>query len=441
MARPLQQVQVYSIQKKAKSDRIKRPYVVRYSIDGRQRSRSFPTRAEADRYRSELVRAVRVGEVFDEVTGEPAAWQLPLSDVHVHEWARRWLASQWEEWQPRTRTSAIDAVARLAALAVRPRSTPPPDLRVYLTCTMPPGSEAEQDATTERWLQRNGLRLADLDRVTAAELDRGLGLRVDGTTPLAPNTAKRFRTTAHACVLAAVDAGALPADPWPKRTRTRASRKVVRTTRKIDIRALPNPEQMAAALAAIRNHQPGSRTYQVMTSVAYYAGLRPSEVVMLRVRSLTLPAEGWGRIDVTEADVAFDEPGEPKTGTRSVPIPPVLVEILARWLHDNGLTDPDQLLFRTRTGGRPSTTNWNRAWKRATASVGLPPLRVYDCRHAAATTWLRAGVPLGDTARRLGHSVETLVSTYVGALEGDEELGNARIESALTQEREQRRTA
>lgn len=31
---------------------------------------------------------------------------------------------------------------------------------------------------------------------------------------------------------------------------------------------------------------------------------------------------------------------------------------------------------------------------------------------------LRAGMPVGETARRLGHSVETLVSTYVGALNG-----------------------
>lgn len=40
-------------------------------------------------------------------------------------------------------------------------------------------------------------------------------------------------------------------------------------------------------------------------------------------------------------------------------------------------------------------------------------------------------MPLGETARRLGHSVETLVSTYVGALAGDEALSNARIEQVL----------
>ncbi|MCU4185797.1 hypothetical protein K6U06_15615 [Acidiferrimicrobium sp. IK] len=41
------------------------------------------------------------------------------------------------------------------------------------------------------------------------------------------------------------------------------------------------------------------------------------------------------------------------------------------------------------------------------------------------------GVPLGDVAKRMGHSVETLVSTYTGALEGGEPLANERIEAAL----------
>lgn len=58
-------------------------------------------------------------------------------------------------------------------------------------------------------------------------------------------------------------------------------------------------------------------------------------------------------------------------------------------------------------------------------------MRIYDCRHAAATTWLRAGVPLGEVAKRMGHSVETLVSTYVGAPDTDEALANSRISDAL----------
>ncbi len=177
-------------------------------------------------------------------------------------------------------------------------------------------------------------------------------------------------------------------------------------------------------------HQPASRTYCVMTAVLYYAGMRPSEVVMLRRRSLQLPAVGWGAIEITEADISFDEPGEPKTGPRTVPIPAVLVAELRSWLADGDFED-DDLLFRTRTGQRPATSNWSRAWHRALREIEYPPLRLYDCRHAAATTWLSVGVPLGEAARRLGHSVEVLVSTYVGALTGDEAIANRLIDSVL----------
>ena len=187
---------------------------------------------------------------------------------------------------------------------------------------------------------------------------------------------------------------------------------------------------MVKVIEAIATNQPASRTYQVMTAVAYYGGLRPSEVVMLRARAFHLPTRGWGRIDVTEADVSFGESGEPKTGPRSVPIPRQLVDPLRVWVDEHG-GQPDDLLFRTRTGRRPTASNWSRALHRALAKVGRPSMRVYDCRHAAATTWLRAGVPLGEVAKRMGHSVETLVSTYVGALEGDETLANDRIDGVL----------
>ena len=53
-----------------------------------------------------------------------------------------------------------------------------------------------------------------------------------------------------------------------------------------------------------------------------------------------------------------------------------------------------------------------------------------DTRKAVASA-TSIGVPLGKVARRLGHSVETLVSTYVGAMDADEELGNTRIDSIL----------
>ena len=158
----MQTVKVYGVQDRRSTVQAKLPWVVRFTIDGRHRSKSFRTRIEADRYRGLLLQAMQEGRRFDETTGEPESWQTPLADVRVHEWSRRWLAEQWQEWQPRTRASA-----------------------------------------------------------------------------------------------------------------TGARRKVARTRRSVDVRALPGPAAMAEAIDAIVTQQPGSKTYRVMTAVAYYAGLTP----------------------------------------------------------------------------------------------------------------------------------------------------------------------
>lgn len=431
MPRPTQRIQIYGIQDRRSTAQATRPWVVRWSVEGRHRSRSFRRKGEAQRFRSQLDRAVVDGTRFDPGTGEPMTWQTSLGDLGLHEWARRWLAGEWVEWAPRSRRSAVEVMARFVALAVDGRSQPPTDLRRYLQRTLAPATEADRDPKVEAWLDRRCLRLGDLDRERTRDLAQRVVLKLDGT-PMAATGAARHRANCHACILAAVDVGAIETDPWPRRTRSRARRKSQRTTRGVDIRSLPSPETMEAAIAAMANDKPGSLVYRTMTAVAYYAGLRPSEVVMLRVRSLDLPESGWGRIWVTEADDGEDVPGEPKTGRRDVPIPPVLVEILANWLNDRNLRNADALLFRTARGRRPNQQNWNRAWKLALAKVGHQPLRVYDCRHAAATTWLRAGVPLGEVARRMGHSVDTLVANYVGALETDEEISNTKIDEVLS---------
>ena len=427
----MQDVKVW-LQRRSPTGRTKRPWIVRWAVDGRERSRSFQTKAEAERFRSLLLAAQRSGDIFDVETGEPETWLPPVDELSVHAWARHWLAEQWPEWQPRTRQSAVEALARFVPLLTQPGAPPAPEgLRAHLVKTLPPAAAAKEDDGRGQWLARWSLQLGDLNRSRLAEVDHLLGLGDKGQ-PLAAWTAARFRKVARACIRRAVDLEIVPNDPWPPATRGRSQRKAVRTKRPVDVRSLPNPATMMRALAAITSHQPASRMYQVMTAVMYYAGLRPSEVVMLRPRALHLPASGWGRLDVVEADVSFDEPGEPKTGSRSVPIPPQLVTLLRSWLEQHDFDD-EALIFRTRNGNRPTTSNWARSWQRALRQIEHPPLRIYDCRHAAATTWLGAGVPLGEVASRLGHSVETLVTTYVGALAGDQAVANERIDSVLAE--------
>lgn len=429
----LQEVQIFGLQKRPQTKKNKRPWVVRWAVDGRQRSRAFPTKAEADRVRMLLANAQHHGELFDDDTGEPLSWRPAERGMTVYAWSKRWLAEQWPEWQPRTRDSAVEAIARFVPLAVSSIAPPAPvGVRAHLKIHMRPGAPIRADDPYEEWLDAWSLPIEELDRSTLAEVDRLLGIG-DSGQQLAASSSGRFRKVARSRIRRAVDLEVLASDPWPPAPRGRALRKAARVTKRIDTRVLPDPATMAAAIEAMASHQPASRTYQLMTAVMYYGGLRPSEVVMLRPRALHLPVDGWGRVDVREADISFDEPGEPKTGERSVPIPPVLVAMLRLWLTSHDFAS-DELVFRSRTGPRPHPSNWSRCWQLALSKVGHTSLRVYDCRHAAATTWLSAGVPLGEVARRMGHSVETLVSTYVGALGGDEQLANQRIEAVLAEE-------
>jgi len=110
--------------------------------------------------------------------------------------------------------------------------------------------------------------MGQLNRQLLATAERQLLLTGDGR-PLAASTASRYRKVAHASIRRAVDLEILAADPWPPRPRGRSQRKAART-KPLDLCRLPEPKTMARAIDAIATHQPGSRTYQLMTAVAYY---------------------------------------------------------------------------------------------------------------------------------------------------------------------------
>jgi hypothetical protein len=314
MSTPVQRVRVFGIQDRRSQPTARRPWLVRWSIDGRERGRAFRTKGEADRHRAALLVAAQQGERFDPSTGEPSSWAPAAVSPAVFEWSRRWLAEQWPEWQPRTCASAVEAIARFVIACVPPNaSAPPPGCRADSASALTPHGPEIMDPECERWVTRWSPPLDAVDRELLATVDRRLATG-DAGQPLAAETAARFRKNARACVRRAVELGVLTTDPWPPAPKGRSRRKVTRLQRRIDARRLPDPATMAQVLMAMPTHQPASRTYQVMTAVAYYAGLRPSEVVMLRRRSLTLHDSGWGAIDVIEADTDIDEPGESKTG-------------------------------------------------------------------------------------------------------------------------------
>ncbi len=154
MRRAHQDVKIYGIQDRRSHPLATKPWLVRWAVEGRQRSRAFRTKAEGDRYRSMLLVAHRDGDLFDRATGEPESWKPRPVDMPIHAWARRWIAEQWEEWQPRTRVSAIEALARFIPAVANDETAPPKGVRAYIVATLEPGAEIDASNPLEEWLTR-----------------------------------------------------------------------------------------------------------------------------------------------------------------------------------------------------------------------------------------------------------------------------------------------
>lgn len=142
-------------------------------------------------------------------------------------------------------------------------------------------------------------------------------------------------------------------------------------------------------------------------------GLRRGELCGLRWRDVDLSS---GTVEVAQARVVAEEvvTGAPKTraGSRVVALDRDTVLALTTWRRrqaeerlmagpawqDNGLVFVDEL------GVPPHPETVTRWWREAVERSGLPPIRLHDARHTAATLLLRAGVPVKVVTQRLGHA-------------------------------------
>ena len=85
---------------------------VRWRAAGRTRSRSFLTRALAESYRAELVRAARQGLEFDPDAGEPVLWAGPGPvTVTWYQHAAAYAAMKWPSLAAQSRASLAEALA------------------------------------------------------------------------------------------------------------------------------------------------------------------------------------------------------------------------------------------------------------------------------------------------------------------------------------------
>jgi integrase len=413
---------------------------VRWQFDGKQKEKGFSTITEANIFRSKLVVAS-----VTETTKWNRATYLPvdlaaLSSASVADWSGTYVADVWEYLAPNTRRSLVEALVCFIERSMpdnAPQVTPKwhGDLSDWLT----PKSSVALTRDLQQWLSRWSPKLEDLDEAALERIDKRLRQNVNGK-PLARTTQSRRVNVVKRCLEVAVKKRVMSVCEWPKSDQGEKSRKSswTKTSANDDV---PSVAELHAIITALPSHQPSSWMYQALSAVCGYGGLRPGEAVALQVEDLGLPEIGWGHISVRRSwngagrvwGTESEDVARPKTkrSLRDVPIPPLLVTYLREWIMLHEIASGP--LFVTRTGARPTQSNWNRALKRACESVGVRPLPPYGLRRTCASHLVDANVMIAEAAARLGHSPEVLLSIYTKRVNDGVQRSNQLLDAVYDQ--------
>lgn len=445
-------VKFWTIKRNASS---KKPsYVVRWTVEGKQHSRTLGGKELAENFLSDLRQAARRGEWFDIGTGLPESLVKVKNARTWLDFARAYMNVRWPHLAASSRKNAVEGLVGVTMALVTDRKGRPDTAllrralrkHVFLPKDRQPEADAQIVAAL-RWLETASLPVVDLQEPPHARRTlEALAVCLDGSAA-APTTFRRKRAVFHHALDYAVELGDLDANPLD-----RLKWKPPKANNAVDRRVVVNPRQARELITAVtyvgRTRGP---MLAAMFACMYFAGLRPAEVQALRKKDCFLPEKEWGHLtptktrpqsgtDFTNSRRPFDERGlkhRTDDEDRLVPIPPELVAILRVHIETFG-TAPDGRLFYTRGGGTFSDGAYSKVWQEARKLALTPeqvdsPLaaRPYDLRHAAVSLWLNAGVHVPEVAERAGHSVDVLLKTYAKCIDGQREVANQRIEKAL----------
>jgi integrase len=424
-----------------KSRRGKRPWLVRWTMDGKEKTKSFANQAQAEDFHHKLTAAAGKRLEWDERTKEPVEWE-PRNVPSVAECARQMIQDEWDSLVPNTRRSLAEALTRFVVATASTGSAVMADARrKQFRREM---NHYWEDTSYQlpkwigQWLLKWSPRIDALTSQQLSRVDRAFKI-TDAGTRRAESTYRRYRSGGMKCMNYAVAEGYIESFDWPKAPAGVNRRKKVRAQRvhrAEALKGLPNRDEVFALLDALENFRPESFRYRAMSAVAIYAGLRPAEVAVLEVSDFGKTRKGaafvrvektWGGSGALWGTNAEDV-DLPKTGTtRRVLIPTQLVDEIDSWKKREGIKSGPLFLG---TNGQPPV-HWNQAVARACRKVEIRTITPYGLRHTNATLLMEAGVPLGVIAERLGNSVDVLVNHYLGYLQGSEESGEQDFERFL----------
>lgn len=347
----------------------KRGWKVRWrELDGRQRSRTFETKADAQTFDDDLRRRRRLGPA--------AVAQLTGGGLTLHEWMR-------DNWRPQ-HSAAIEG------------ST----LRTY-------------DRVWRAHIEHS-LGALPIVRVDGAQLRRWQARTLAGGA--SSPTIRKCRTVIssvlrHAAEEGAIEHNAVSIVRPPRREQVEA----VQPLAPVMVEAIRR-ELLALAPSAGPERQLSARRDATMVSVLAYAGLRPGELRALR----------WGDLHAVTLTItrAADDLGEVKgTKTKNIGTVRLLAPLVAdldalrQQSHGPGQPARNELIFPGPSGGPMSKSEWDEwrsaRWARACRRAGMRPVqRPYDLRHSFVSLLLAEGRTVHYVAQQARNTPRQILDTY-----------------------------
>ncbi len=175
-----------------------------------------------------------------------------------------------------------------------------------------------------------------------------------------------------------------------------------------------SPQQVAEFLDFIDGK---GQALRAMFQTVLFHGPRRGEVLGARWSDLD-PATGILEIRKTRVSLVgrvVDSTPKTKAGRRVLHLDPATRDLLLalRASQDEtkealGEAYEDNDLIFCKPDGRPwFPDHVSRMWRNAVRKAGLPPLRLHEGRHTAATLALEAGIDIKIVSKRMGHSTTT----------------------------------
>ena len=334
-------------------------YEVRFrGADGKERSRTFRTKKESERYERSQQSALDRGIWVDPRSGR----------TRLREWANEWQRTV-VHLRPKTR--------RIYA----------GNLRNHI---LPVLGDRELAKLTPSMLQ------AWLSDLSVKPTGRNM--------PLAPGTVAQAYRTLNRVLSAAVDNELIGRNPLQGVKPPQVPSEPMRFL---------SHDEVATLADAI-----GER-YRALVLVAAYGGLRAGELIALRRRHLDLLRR---TVSVVEQVQYLDReykvsPPKSASGRRSVAIPAFVATALEQHLERYAGAGPDAIVFSAPKSGHLHLENFRkRVWDPTVARAGLVPLRLHDLRHTCASLAIAAGVDVKVLQRMLGHASAALTLDRYGHL-------------------------